>query len=70
MSQREAIARANRSLRSFCAQSPCGAVKLMRAQKLKNRWMVDFDAPGGIYTVAVDRGGAANVSVWDKNQLR
>ena len=70
MSQREAELLASHSLRSFCATSPCGAARLVKSQKLKGRWLVDFDAPGGLYTVAVDSTGNTNVSVWDKNPAK
>jgi hypothetical protein len=70
MGQREAELRASRSLRSFCQQSPCGTLRLLKAQKIKDRWLVDFETPGGLYTVAVNRGGNTEVSVWDKNPVR
>ena len=70
MGQREATARANRSLSEFCRAKPCGALRMLKAQKLKDRWMVDYDAPGALYTVAVNRSGATDVSVWTKNQAR
>jgi hypothetical protein len=61
---------ASHSLRSFCAASPCGAPRLVKSQKLKGRWLVDFDTPNGLYTVAVDGAGNTNVSVWDKNPAK
>ena len=67
MGQREAVQRANRRLASFCRDAPCGAPKLVKAQKLKTRWLVDFETQGGLYTVMVDNGGNTEVSVWDKN---
>jgi hypothetical protein len=67
MGQREAEVRANRSLTSFCREKACGPAKLIRAQKLKTRWLVDFETPAGLYTVMVDQGGNTQVSVWDKN---
>jgi hypothetical protein len=70
MGQREAEVRASRSLRSFCQQTPCGTLRLLKAQKIKDRWLVDFETPGGLYTVAVNRGGNTEVSVWDKNPVR
>ena len=70
MSQREAQARAGRSLRDFCAGTPCGPVHLVKAQKLKDRWLVDFETANGLYTVAVNQGGGTDVSVWDKNTAR
>jgi hypothetical protein len=70
MNQREAELRAGRSLRSFCADTTCGTPRLVKAQKIKDRWLVDFETPRGLYTVAVDSGGNTNVSVWDKNVVR
>jgi hypothetical protein len=70
MGQREAELRASHSLRNFCAASPCGTPRLVKTQKLKDRWLVDFETAGGLYTVAVDSGGNANVTVWDKNSAR
>ena len=70
MSQREAQARASASLRKFCQDAVCGPPRLVKAQKIKDRWLVDFDTPKGLYTVAVDRGGGTNVSVWDKSLAR
>ena len=61
---------AGASLRRFCREQPCGATKLVAAQKIKDRWLVDFDAPAGRYTVAVDADGETEVSVWDKNPAR
>jgi hypothetical protein len=70
MGQREAENRASRSLAEFCRQSPCGPAHLVKAQKIKNRWLVDFETASGIYTVAVNSGGNTDVSVWDKNPAR
>jgi hypothetical protein len=70
MGQREAEQRASRSLNTFCRNTPCGTPHLVRAQKLGSRWLVDFETGIGLYTVAVDRGGNTNVSVWDKNAPR
>ena len=64
--QREAESRANLSLRNFCQNKACGTARLVRSQKLKDRWLVDFEAPTGLYTVAVDQGGNTDISVWDK----
>jgi hypothetical protein len=67
MGQREAELRANRSLKNFCQQTPCGAVRLLKTQKIKDRWLVDYETQGGLYTVAVSLSGHTDVSVWDKN---
>ena len=70
MGQREAVSRANRSLSSFCRQTPCGSIKLVKAQRLKNNWLVDYETQAGLYAVMVDNGGNTQVSVWDKNPAR
>jgi hypothetical protein len=70
MGQREAEARANRSLTSFCRQAACGTARLVKTEQIKDRWLIDFETQGGLYTVTVDRSGAAKVSVWDKNAPR
>ncbi len=70
MGQREAVSRAGRSLRAFCQEKACGTPRLVKSQKLSSRWLVDFETPAGLYTVAVDSGGSTNVSVWDKNAPR
>jgi hypothetical protein len=70
MRQREAESRAGRSLRAFCQDKACGPARLLKTQKLKDRWLVDFETTSGLYTVAVNRGGGTDVSVWDKNLAR
>ena len=67
MGQREAQTRAATGLMKFCRTKSCGATKLVSAQKLKDRWLVDFDAPANKYAVIVDRGGNTEISVWDKS---
>ena len=70
MGQREAEVRANHSLSDFCRKAACGPAKLIKAEKLKDRWLVDFETQAGLYTVMVDNGGNTQVSVWDKNPVR
>ena len=70
MGQREAEVRANHSLNNFCLKAACGPAKLVKAQKIKDRWLVDFETPAGLYTVMVDQGGNTQVSVWDKTLAR
>ena len=70
LGQREAESRANRSLRNFCQNKACGTARLVKTQKLKDRWLVDFESATGLYTVAVDQGGNTDISVWDKNLAR
>jgi hypothetical protein len=66
LGQREAESRANRSLRNFCQNKACGTARLVKTQKLKDRWLVDFESATGLYTVAVDQGGNTDISVWEK----
>ena len=70
MGQREAVTRANRSLANFCRQTPCDQPRLRQAQKLKDRWLVDYESQTRLYTVMVDNGGNSQVSLWDKNPSR
>jgi hypothetical protein len=71
MGQREAEVTANQSLNSFCRQAACGGpARLIKAHKIKDRWLVDFETQAGLYTVMVDQGGNTQVSVWDKNPTR
>jgi hypothetical protein len=70
MTQREAETRAGRSLRAFCASASCGSPRFLKTQKIRDRWLVDFETASGLYTVSVDRGGNTNVSIWDKALTR
>ncbi len=71
MGTREAENRAGRALAEFCTTTPCGTRKFVRIEKIKDRWMVDFETANGLYTVAVNqRTGATDLSVWDKNPAR
>lgn len=66
MAAREARERAQDRMTRYC-QGRCGALQLTRAQKIKDRWLIDFDSPAHRFTVTVDNGGNAKVDVWDKN---
>ena len=66
MGQREAENRAGRSLARFCHQTPCGPTHLLKAQKIKNRWLVDFEGPRQKFTVMVENDGNSKVTVWNK----
>ena len=65
MTTREAQTIANQQLTKFC-NARCGAVKMASTQKIKNRWLVDFDAPRQKFTVTVENDGNAHVDVWNK----
>jgi hypothetical protein len=65
MQLREAQARAQDRLAEYCA-GRCGGLRLTHSQKIKDRWLIDFDAPAQKYTVMVDDGGNTELTVWDK----
>lgn len=65
MSQREAEDYASRRMARFCT-TVCGAYRITGAQRMKDRWLVDFDAPRHKLAVLVDDGGNTQVTVWDK----
>jgi len=65
MSRREAEDYASRRMVRFCGQV-CGTYHIVGAQRLKDRWLVDFDAPRHKLSVLVDDGGNTQVTVWDK----
>ena len=56
-------------MRDFCQNKACGTAHLVKSEKFKNRWLVNFETAGGLYTVAVDKGGNTDISVWDKHPL-
>ena len=63
--QLEAQQIAQKRLDRYCA-GRCGALALAHIQKIKDRWLVDFDGPRQKFTVTVESDGNAAVSVWDK----
>ena len=65
MAAREAQDLAQDRMARYC-QNRCGTLHLTRAQKIKDRWLVDFDSPARRFTVTVDNGGNTKVDVWDK----
>lgn len=65
MSRGEAESYAARRMARFCGQV-CGAYRITGAQRLKDRWLIDFDAPRHKLAVLVDEGGTTQVTVWDK----
>jgi hypothetical protein len=68
LSQREAVGIANTSLLKFCDRhGGCPQLRLAHAQKIKDRWLIEYDAAANRYGVAVDDDGNTDVSVWDKN---
>ena len=69
MTTREAQGVARERLVKYC-NGRCGAVTLGHTQKIKSRWLVDFEAPRQKFTVIVENDGNARVTVWDKATLR
>ena len=69
MTTREAQGVARERLVKYC-NGRCGAVTLGHTQKIKSRWLVDFEAPRQKFTVIVENNGNAKVTVWDKTTLR
>ena len=56
---------AGERLVQYC-RDRCGTLALAHTQKIKNRWLVDFDSPRRAFTVTVENDGNAKVTVWDK----
>jgi hypothetical protein len=65
MTSREAQDIANTQVGKYCG-GHCGALSVGRTQKIKNRWLVDVDAPRQKFTVIVENDGNAKVTAWDK----
>jgi hypothetical protein len=65
MSTREAQTIASQQLTKYCA-GKCGAFALGRTQRIKSRYLVDFEAPRQRFTVIVENDGNAKVTAWDK----
>jgi hypothetical protein len=65
MTTREAQGIASERLTKYC-NSRCGAFTLARTQRIKNRWLVDFEAPRQKFTVIVEQDGNAKITTWDK----
>ena len=67
MSQADAVRVAGRSLTKFCrTRSDCRPVRFAHAQKIKDRWLIEYDSPLNVFGVAVEEDGNTDVSVWDK----
>lgn len=62
----EAQSLARDRLAKYCRKGGCGEYKLGHTQKLKDRWLVDFEAPRYRFTVAVEDNGNAKVTVWNR----
>jgi hypothetical protein len=65
ISSQEARQIANNRLNRYCG-GRCGAFTVGRTQKIKDRWLVDFEAPRQKFTVIVENDGNTEVTAWDK----
>ena len=70
MRQGEAQMIAAAGLRRFCRDQPCGPTRLVSAQKIKDRWLVDFDGQKQKFTVIVEDDGNSTVTAWDKGAAK
>jgi hypothetical protein len=67
--QMEAQQIAQKRVDRYC-RTRCGAVTLAHTQRIKDRWLIDFDGPRQTFTVTVEDDGNAKVDVWDKSLAR
>lgn len=65
MTGREAQGIARERLVRYCG-GQCGSFALGKTQRIKNRWLVDFDGSRQKFTVIVEDNGNAKVTVWNK----
>ena len=65
MTMREAQDVAHEQVVKYCS-SRCGTLTLAHTQKIKNRWLVDYEAPRQKFTVIVEDDGNSKVTVWNK----
>jgi len=67
MTTREAQQIASTRLNKYC-RGHCGTLTMARTQKIKDRWLVDFEAPQEKFTVIVENDGNSKVTAWDKSR--
>ena len=65
MSAREARDIAHEKLDKYC-RGACGQLAWSNTQKIKKRWLVDFEGQRQRFTVIVENDGNSSVTVWDK----
>ena len=65
MTAREARDIASTRLNKYC-NSRCGTVAWSNTQKIKKRWLVDFEGQRQKFTVTVEGDGNSRITVWDK----
>jgi hypothetical protein len=62
---REARDIAHTRLDKYCG-SRCGQLAWSNTQKIKKRWLVDFEGQHQKFTVIVENDGNSRVTAWDK----
>jgi hypothetical protein len=68
LTQRQALNYATARLNRFCTESgPCEPRQISGAQRLKQGWLIDFDAASARYGVMVHDNRVTEVSVWKKS---
>lgn len=65
MTAREARDIAHARLDKYC-RGYCGPLTWSNTQKIKKRWLVDFDGQRQKFTVIVEDDGNSTVTTWDK----
>ena len=65
MTTREAQDIAREQIAKYCS-GRCGALTLAHTQKIKSRWLVDYEAPRQKFTVIVEDDGNSRLTVWNK----
>jgi hypothetical protein len=65
MTTHEAQDIAHERVVKYC-KDRCGTLTLAHTQKIKNRWLVDYDGPRQKFTVLVEDDGNSKVTVWNK----
>ena len=65
MTTREAQDIAHERVVRYC-NARCGALTLAHTQKIKSRWLVDYEAPRQKFTVIVEDDGNSRLTVWNK----
>ena len=65
MTTREAQQIASSRLNKYC-RGHCGTLTMGGVQKIKDRWLVDFEAPREKFTVIVENDGNSKVTAWAK----
>jgi hypothetical protein len=63
---REARDIAHTRLDKYCG-GRCGQLSWSNTQKIKKRWLVDFEGQHQKFTVIVENDGNSRVTAWDKS---